>query len=71
MPQNQLTVSRVAGRVGAEISGIDLAEAPDGPTVAAIRETLLDHKDRPAGVDGRESEPIAAGPFPAQSAVVA
>lgn len=44
MPENQLTVSRVAGRIGAEISGIDLAEPLDEQTVAAIRAALLEHK---------------------------
>ena len=44
MPENQLTVSRVAGRIGAEISGVDLAESLDEQTVAAIRAALLEHK---------------------------
>lgn len=44
MPENQLTVSRVAGRIGAEIGGVDLAEPLDEQTVAAIRAALLEHK---------------------------
>jgi taurine dioxygenase len=44
MSENQLVVSRVAGRIGAEISGVDLAEPLDEHTVAAIRAALLEHK---------------------------
>jgi alpha-ketoglutarate-dependent taurine dioxygenase len=44
MPENQLTVSRVAGRIGAEIGGVDLAEPLDERSVAAIRAALLEHK---------------------------
>src|SRR5438270_12820598 len=44
MSENQLTVSRVAGRIGAEIGGVDLAEPLDEQTVAAIRAALLEHK---------------------------
>lgn len=44
MSENQFTVSRVAGRIGAEIDGVDLAEPLDEQTVAAIRAALLEHK---------------------------
>ena len=44
MPENSLTIARVAGRIGAEISGVDLAEPLDEPTVAAVRAALLEHK---------------------------
>ena len=44
MPENQLTIARVAGRIGAEIGGVDLAEPLDAHTVAAIRAALLEHK---------------------------
>ena len=44
MSENQLTVSRVAGRIGAELGGVDLAEPLDEQTVAAIRAALLEHK---------------------------
>lgn len=44
MSENQFTVSRVAGRIGAEIGGVDLAEPLDEQTVAAIRAALLEHK---------------------------
>jgi taurine dioxygenase len=41
---SQLTVRRVAGHIGAEISGVDLAQPLDAETVAAIRSALLAHK---------------------------
>jgi len=44
MPENQLTVSRVAGHIGAEIGGADLAAPLDSAAVAAIRSALLEHK---------------------------
>ncbi|WP_372784939.1 TauD/TfdA dioxygenase family protein [Phenylobacterium sp.] len=43
MPET-LKIRRLAGALGAEISGVDLAqEAPDA-TIAAIRQALLDHQ---------------------------
>src|SRR5579859_6151755 len=44
MSESTFTVSRVAGHIGAEIGGVDLAEPLDEKTVAAIRATLLAHK---------------------------
>lgn len=45
MPTNNvLTVKRVAGHIGAEIVGIDLAHPLDPSTVAEIRQALLTHK---------------------------
>jgi alpha-ketoglutarate-dependent taurine dioxygenase len=41
MPQLQIT--RTAGALGAEISGVDLAAELDDGTVRAIRQALLDH----------------------------
>jgi alpha-ketoglutarate-dependent taurine dioxygenase len=41
MPQLQIT--RIAGALGAEISGVDLAADLDDSTVRAIRQALLDH----------------------------
>jgi taurine dioxygenase len=41
MPQLQIT--RIAGALGAEISGVDLAADLDDGTVRAIRQALLDH----------------------------
>ncbi len=38
-----LQVRKVAGAIGAEIAGVDLAAELDGATVAAIRGALLDH----------------------------
>jgi taurine dioxygenase len=38
-----LDVRPIAGALGAEIHGIDLASALDGETVAAVRRALLDH----------------------------
>ncbi|GAB3716601.1 TauD/TfdA dioxygenase family protein [Nocardiopsis oceani] len=40
----ELTVRRVAGRIGAEISGVEIGPDLDETTVASIRETLLAHK---------------------------
>jgi taurine dioxygenase len=39
-----LDVRRVAGHVGAQVDGIDLAGALDDATIAALREALLVHK---------------------------
>ncbi|MBS2532820.1 TauD/TfdA family dioxygenase [Catenulispora sp. NF23] len=44
MPENQLTITRVAGHIGAEVDGLDLAEPLDEGTVAAVRAALLEHK---------------------------
>ncbi len=38
-----LDIKRVAGALGAEVGGVDLAAELDGTTVAAIRQALLDH----------------------------
>ncbi|AYN34336.1 taurine dioxygenase [Streptomyces albus] len=40
----RLVVRRTAGRIGAEISGVDLREELDDATVAAIREAVLAHR---------------------------
>jgi alkyl sulfatase len=39
-----ITIDRVAGHIGAEISGVDLSGPLDADTVAAIRAALLTHK---------------------------
>lgn len=39
-----VTVRQVAGRIGAEISGVDLREELSDEAIAAIRQALLDHK---------------------------
>ena len=39
----RLHIRQIAGSLGAEIGGVDLAGALDGATVAAIRQALLDH----------------------------
>ncbi|MGW4370298.1 TauD/TfdA dioxygenase family protein [Nocardia takedensis] len=47
MSQNisqRLTVARVAGRIGADIDGVDLSRPLEPSAVAAIREALLTHK---------------------------
>jgi taurine dioxygenase len=38
-----IEVSRVAGALGAELSGVDLSQPLDGPTTAVIRTALLEH----------------------------
>ncbi|MEU3295383.1 TauD/TfdA family dioxygenase [Streptomyces longwoodensis] len=44
-PQSgRLTVRRVAGRIGAEISGVDLRAEQDDATVAEIRRAVLTHR---------------------------
>ncbi|HVK24588.1 MAG TPA: TauD/TfdA family dioxygenase [Actinokineospora sp.] len=40
----EITVDRVAGRIGAEISGIDLGGDLDDTTVARLRQELLTHR---------------------------
>jgi alpha-ketoglutarate-dependent sulfate ester dioxygenase len=37
-------VRRLAGNIGAEITGVDTGAAPDDETVAAVRQALLEHK---------------------------
>jgi alpha-ketoglutarate-dependent sulfate ester dioxygenase len=37
-------VSRLAGNIGAEITGVDAGNSPSDDTVAQIRQALLDHK---------------------------
>lgn len=44
MSQQPLTVTRVGGRIGAEIGGVDLAAPLSDETVAEIRQALLAHK---------------------------
>jgi taurine dioxygenase len=39
-----ITVAPIAGSLGAEIAGVDLANDLDGATVAAIRQAWLDHQ---------------------------
>lgn len=43
MTGNAFEVRRIAGALGAEIHGIDLAGVADDGTVAALRQALLDH----------------------------
>jgi alpha-ketoglutarate-dependent taurine dioxygenase len=43
MPRNPLDIRPLAGAIGAEIRGIDLARPLDDETVAAIRRAWLDH----------------------------
>lgn len=43
MGDQKVTVSRVAGALGAEIGGVDLSQPLDDGTVAQIRQALLDH----------------------------
>ncbi|WP_433890515.1 TauD/TfdA dioxygenase family protein [Streptomyces sp. CA-111067] len=40
----QLDITRIAGHIGAQIDGVDLAADLDGGTVAAIRAAVLAHK---------------------------
>ena len=40
----QSTVSPLTGTIGAELSGVDLAQDLDAETVADIRRALLEHK---------------------------
>src|SRR5216684_2621852 len=44
MSYRAFDVSRVAGALGAEISGIDLARPLDDAVIAEIRRALLDHQ---------------------------
>src|ERR1700744_1708896 len=39
-----LSIRRVAGALGAEISGVDLSQELPDATIAAIRQALLDHQ---------------------------
>lgn len=39
-----LRVRKVAGRIGAEVAGLDLRIDLDGETIAAVRKALLEHK---------------------------
>ncbi len=39
-----LDIKRVAGRIGAEIGGLNLSEPLDQPTIAAVRQAFLEHK---------------------------
>ena len=41
--QQRITVRPMAGALGAELSGVDVAEELDGATVAALRASILDH----------------------------
>lgn len=43
MSERRLEIRRIAGALGAEIHGVDLASALDVSTIAEIRRTLLDH----------------------------
>ena len=43
MAGNSIEVQKIAGAIGAEISGVDLSRELVGDTVAAIRRALLDH----------------------------
>lgn len=43
-PNHTLDVRPIAGRIGAEIRGVDIAQPLDDATVAAIRAALLDHR---------------------------
>ena len=38
-----ISITPIAGALGAEIGGIDLSDELDAPTIAAIRQALLDH----------------------------
>ena len=44
MGKGSLSVERIAGALGAVVSGVDLAEKLDGETIAAIRNALLEHQ---------------------------
>src|SRR5260370_12193705 len=43
MSKNSLAIRPLAGAIGAEIAGIDLADQLDDGTIAAIRRAWLDH----------------------------
>jgi len=43
MSSNAITIEPIAGALGAEIAGIDLAEELDASAVATLRQALLDH----------------------------
>ena len=42
--QTQISVTRLAGHIGAQITGIDTGAAPRDEEVAQVRQALLDHK---------------------------
>jgi alpha-ketoglutarate-dependent taurine dioxygenase len=42
--QTSVSVTRLAGHIGAQISGVDTGAAPGNDAVAQIRQALLDHK---------------------------
>lgn len=41
---SQLDVRKIGGRIGAEVTGVDLATALPDPVFAQVRQALLDHK---------------------------
>src|SRR5580704_1816178 len=41
---SHVTVTRLAGEIGAEIGGVDAAGPPPDDVVAQVRQALLDHK---------------------------
>src|SRR3954467_15812676 len=43
MRNTRIAVKPIAGAIGAEIDGVDIAIAPDDETIAEIRQALLDH----------------------------
>ena len=44
MSQTTISVERIAGALGAVVSGIDLAEPLDDDAIAEIRKALLEHQ---------------------------
>jgi len=43
MPAASLTIRPVAGKIGAEVSGVDLSRPPDAAVALALRQALVDH----------------------------
>ena len=43
MPQQSIDIRPIAGALGAEVLGVDLASEMEDDTIAAIRQALLDH----------------------------
>jgi taurine dioxygenase len=43
MPAASLTIRPVAGKIGAEVSGVDLSRPPDAAVALALRRALVDH----------------------------
>src|SRR5262245_52875670 len=43
MPEASLTVNPVAGKIGAEVLGVDLSRPPDEAVARALRQALVDH----------------------------